>query len=133
MLLSQQSGSIEDLLDGRCDGATRRALVSSLERVCNTLAAAATSDLRVHALDCPNVAQHEQALVMAVRALQSGNEFGYTAAMSAIVHPSAVRVLRRDMQQIALALIRTIENSGGEPSITADTLRAANPGAALLH
>ena len=133
MFLSDRSGLVHDLLYGRCDSETKQVLYSSLERVCAYLAAAATVEIPVHAIDCPSVAQHEQALIMAVRALQAGNEFGYSAAMSAIARPSAVRVLRSDMLKIALALIRLLACSGKRPSISADMLSAANPGAALLH
>ena len=99
MFLSGRHGQVHDLLYGHCDRETKNVLFSSLERVCDYLAAAATTEIAIHAIDCPKVAQHEQALIMAVRALQNGNEFGYSAAMSAIAHPSAARVLRRDMRE----------------------------------
>ena len=131
--LSNQDGRARGALLDRCDEATAEVLADSLERVCATLATATTSELAIHAIDCPSVAQHEQALVMAVRALQSGNEFGYTAAMTAVVRPSAVRVMRADMQRIALALIRVVADRERGALVSTATLAVSNPGAALLH
>lgn len=133
MFLSNKDGRARGLLLDRCDEATAEVLADSLERICSTLATATTSELAVHGIDYPGIAQHEQALVMAVRALQSGNEFGYTAAMTAIVGPSAVRVMRTDMQRIALALIRTQAGRETGPFVSTGPLAAANPGTALLH
>lgn len=133
MILSDRHGLVHVLLYGHCDNETKTVLFSSLERVCNYLAAAATTEISIHEIDCRSVAQHEQALVMAVRALQNGNEFGYSAAMSAIAHPTAARVLRRDMLTIALALNRLLAGPGKSPTVSTDSLGATNPGAALLH
>ena len=131
MYLSNQHGLVHELLHGLCNCETRQVLCSSLERVCDYLTA--TTEISIHAIHCPYVARHEQALIMAVRALQNGNEFGYSAAMSAITHPTAARVLRSDMQRIALALFRTLAGPARGPAVSADTFNAVNPGAVLLH
>lgn len=133
MFLTGRGELTVELLRGRCDIATKQILCSSLERVCNCLVASSSSDIVVHEIGCPCVSQHEQALIMAIRALQSRNEFGYTAAMSAIVPPAAARVMRSDMQQIAQELSPGRTGSYQKQPLSTEALCATNPGAALVH
>ena len=79
-------------------------MYDALVRVHDRLLIAATVDIIIHESTCPCSAQHEQALVMALRFLQQGSRQGYTAAMSSVLPDAAVRACTQDMRLIASGL-----------------------------
>jgi len=76
----------------------------ALVRVLKRLLATTIEPLALHEIDCPCTAYHEQVLICGLRALQRQRYVDYSAAMSAILPPSAVRLAHTDMAVLASAL-----------------------------
>lgn len=79
-------------------------LYYSLDRVLVCLMAAPTDSVTVHDVRCPCLSLHEQALIMALKRLADDDDHGYTAAMTAVMLPSAARVSQSAMKLLAQGL-----------------------------
>ena len=113
-----------------------RYMYQSLERVLSTLCVSASGNLIVHEPGCGCIAFHEQALIVGLRALQSGSYACYAAAMSSVLSPSAVRVIRPDMELIASALSdieRFWPDDSKASGSTAGTAPSRSTVASILH
>jgi len=93
----------QELID-TFEEAKLRYFYHALVRVLKRLLATTSEPLAVHEVDCPCVAYHEQVLICGLRALQRQCYVEYSAAMSAILPPSAVRQAHSDMAVLASAL-----------------------------
>lgn len=81
-------------------------LYYSLDRILVCLLAAPTSLVTVHDVRCPCVSLHEQALLLALRRLRRNDDAGCSAAMSAVMLPSAVKVAEPAMRLLAAGMMR---------------------------
>jgi hypothetical protein len=81
-------------------------LYYSLDRVLVCLLAAPIRAVTVHDVRCHCLAQHEQALLSALRRLQRNDDAGFSAAMSAIMLPSAISMAQPAMKLLAAGMMR---------------------------
>lgn len=79
-------------------------LYYSLDRVLVCLMAAPTEQIFVHDVRCPCLSVQEQALLLALRRVAKDDEHGYSAAMTAIMLPSAARVSASAMKLLSNGL-----------------------------
>jgi hypothetical protein len=79
-------------------------LYYALDRVLVCLLAGQACEIVVHDARCPTVALHEQALLTGLRRLEQQDEAGFTAALSAVMLPSAIRVAEPPMKLLAAGL-----------------------------
>lgn len=102
-------------------------LYYSLDRVLVCLLAAPTRPVTVHDVRCHCLAEHEGALLDALARLQRNDDAGFSAAMSAIMLPSAVKVAEPAMKLLAAGMMRLKPEQlswlGGGNEVPDDTLR----------
>lgn len=93
-----------DWLASTFDGAAERSLFLALMRVWDCMLVSSDERVILHAPECRCLSIHEQALITAVRCLQSPHGAGYSAAMASVLPMSAVRLIRPAVQNLARAL-----------------------------
>lgn len=81
-----------------------RYFYEALVRLLNRLMASTTVELNIHNVDCPCKPFYEQAIITALRSLQSHNDWGYKVTMAAMLPASSVHLAYNDMSIIASAL-----------------------------
>ena len=93
-----------DWLASTFDGAAERSMFLALMRVWDYMLVSSDEQVVLHTPECGCLSIHEQALITAVRCLQSPRGEGYVAAMASVLPLSAVRLIRPAVQDLARAL-----------------------------
>ena len=83
-----------------------RRVLEALARVWDTMLFTTEERYVLHEPDCACLSLHEQAVITALRCLQKPSSGGFVSAMSSVLPPTAVRLIRPDMQGLADALSR---------------------------
>lgn len=81
------------------------AAYEALIRALAIMSSSADEDLVVHEPACPKVSFHEQSFFTAIQYLKRKDELAYTASLAAILPPSAIRLLRGDLEIVASGLL----------------------------
>lgn len=100
----QGDGCIERLKDSL--SADERDVFDATTRVWDLLLRNTSERFILHSPDCPCISIHERAVLNGLRCLRSAGNAGYAAAMSVVLPPAAVRLIRPEMQDLADALMR---------------------------
>lgn len=67
--------------------------------------AASTERILVHEIRYSCLSLHEQALIMALKSTQAGDDQGYMAAMTAIMLPAAARVAQPALKTLSAGML----------------------------
>ena len=81
-----------------------RRVLDALMRVWDTLLFTTEERYVLHEPNCACLSLHEQAVITALRCLQKPPSGGFVSAMSSVLPPAAVRLIRPDMEDLADAL-----------------------------
>lgn len=91
-------------LDKTFNNRHERRVLDALTRVWDTMLFMTEERYVLHGPDCACMSLHEQAVITALRCLQKPASGGFAGAMSSVLPPAAVRLIRPDMQDLADAL-----------------------------
>ena len=107
-VLSQIEGRpLPDYVYAALASASAEAMLEPLQRTWITMAASTNSRIQLHQPCCGGASPHEQALIMAIRCLQSGEpERGYEASLMSVVPQTTARALRGDLSVIAGLIVQ---------------------------
>jgi len=90
-----------DWLAATFDGKAERRMLLALIRVWDGILVSSNKKLVLHTPECTCLSEHEHALITALCGLKKNCKSGYDAAMQSVLPPSAVRLLRAAVEELA--------------------------------
>ncbi|MEM8817774.1 MAG: hypothetical protein AAGE85_18310 [Pseudomonadota bacterium] len=94
-------------------GRSDRRMFMALMRVWDSMLVSTNEQMILHTPECSCMSPHEQALITGLRCLQNTSAAGFYAAMSSVLPPAAVRLIRPAMLDLAAVLSDLERRVGG--------------------
>ncbi len=121
-----------DWLAATFDGRAERKMLLALIRVWDGILVTSNRKLVLHEPDCACLSEHEYALLAALCDIEHSDAARYTAALRSVLPPSAARLLRTAIEELARSL-DVLERQTQNFWLTGDTTPASAVCSRRLH